>query len=431
MRPAVRDRERMAHVSLSHLRVLGSGTTGQLQLSDLIEALRDALATGPPLAPLPADPVAAQRVQRMLQPELGVSEPEAAAVVATSGTTADPKGVVLSRPAIAASAHATHRRLGGPGRWLLALAPHYVAGLMVVARSVLADTPVIDVGQDLGGLPKAVERPPGQRCYLSLVPTQLVRALREPGLTTALANIDAVLLGGAPASDELMDKARAAGINVVTTYGMSETCGGCVYDGIPLDNVHLCLAPESDDLASVSSHRAGRDDNRRVLLGGPMLFSGYRLRPDLTEQSLVDDTLRTNDRGTLAQGRLRLLGRFDDLMISGGLKIDRAAVETAVHGWPDLDGHDVAVVGAPDPEWGTKLVAYAEAADGGTHLCLDRLRTYLDSRIAHHEQPKDLIVRPQLPRTSGGKIDLRQLSADYSGRAGHIGSTHHESEETR
>lgn len=382
------------------MHVVSAGSPGRSSAATITAALQEALHSGPPVAPLPNDPAEAEAVRAMLQPDRPVTEPDAAAIVATSGSTGQPKGVVLSRAAMTASAEATHERLGGPGRWLLALPGHYVAGLMVLARAVIADLPVCDVGTDLSGLAQAVERPGNERCYVSLVPTQLTRALRDAALTAALVRTDAVLLGGGPATPDLVDRAQQAGIRVVTTYGMSETCGGCVYDGYPLDGVQLGLAAEG-----------ARGD--RILLGGPTVFSGYRLRPDLTEQTLVDGSVRTNDRGELNQGRLRVLGRFDDVVVSGGLNIDLAEVEAAARGWPGLGGGDIAVVGVPDADWGTKLVAYAEQGPDAGQLELSRLKGHLDGRIAHPHHPKDLVVLSRLPRTAAGKIDRRQLVAGH------------------
>jgi O-succinylbenzoic acid--CoA ligase len=325
--------------------------------------------------------------------------------------------VVLSRSAIRASAAATEQRLGGPGRWLLALPTHYVAGFMVVARAVAADRPVLDVGRDLSGLAAVVASAEG-RSYLSVVPTQLTRALREPALAAALARVDAVLLGGAPAETALLDRARAAGITVITTYGMSETCGGCIYDGVPLSGVTVTLHPGEGsqnhsftrrvvgDPAPEPGHGEDRPDQGRVWLGGPMLFSGYRLRPELTAATVIDGMIRTNDRGVLSGGRLEILGRYDDVIISGGLKIDTAAVERVARGWPGLDG-EIAVVGVPDPEWGARPVAYAECWSG--QFDAQSLRSYLMSRLAAHELPARIEVLPALPRTTSGKIDREAL----------------------
>ena len=378
-------------------------------LAEVEAAVSEALAGGQPIAPLPADPAAADQVLAMLRPEVPVAEADAAVVVSTSGSTGSPKGVVLSRSAIRASATATEQRLGGPGRWLLALPTHYVAGFMVVARATAAGRPVHQVGRDLSGLRAALDA--GEpRSYLSVVGTQLTRALRDPELTAALARVDVVLLGGGPAEDSLLNRAREAGITIVTTYGMSETCGGCVYDGVPLPGATVTLHPAEGSVAPSSLRRVAGSaapgaDEGRVWLGGPMVFSGYRLRPELAADTLVDGQVRTNDRGVLIDGRLQILGRYDDVIISGGLKIDTAAVERVARQWPDLDG-EIAVVGVPDPEWGTRPVAYAES--WSSRLDAGRLHSFLATRLARHELP-ELVVLPALPRTSSGKIDREAL----------------------
>lgn len=387
------------------LRVVASDTG----LAEVAAAVSDTLAGGRPIAPLPADPTAADQVLGMLRPELPVTEADAAVIVSTSGSTGTPKGVVLSRSAIRASAAATEQRLGGPGSWLLALPTHYVAGFMVVARAVAAGRPVHQVGRELAGLAAALDAG-DERTYLSVVATQLTRALRDPALTAALARVDVVLLGGGPAEESLLARAREAGITVVTTYGMSETCGGCVYDGVALPGATVTLQPAEGSLAPSSLRRVVESETAsphegRVLLGGPMVFSGYRRNPELTASTLIDGRVRTNDRGVLIDGRLQILGRYDDVIISGGLKIDTAAVERAAREWPDLDG-DIAVVGVPDPEWGTRPVAYAESWSG--RLDSAGLRSYLATRLARHELP-ELVALPALPRTSSGKIDREAL----------------------
>ena len=152
-----------------------------------------------------------------------------------------------------------------------------------------------------------------------------------------------MLLGGSAADPALLDRAAAAGIRVVTTYGMSETCGGCVYDGVPLDGVDVTV-----------------EDGGRLGIGGPTVFAGYRLDPAATADALVGGRLLTRDRGTVGRdGRVTVLGRIDDVVISGGLNVDLAAVERAVRTWAGavVAGTDAAVVGVPHPEWGTEVVA--------------------------------------------------------------------------
>lgn len=363
-------------------------------------ALSDALAGGSPIAPLPPTGPERDQAVAMLVPAEPV-EDGVAVVVATSGSTGHPKGVLLSAAAISAGATATHERLGGPGDWVLCLPPHYVAGLMVLARAQVAGTLAVRAAPDLSDLAGATGRL-GDRRYLSIVPTQLARALDRPELLAALQTFDAVLVGGGPLTAPLARAAEGAAVRVVTSYGMSETCGGCVYDGVPLGGVDVTLEPEP----------AGR-----ITVGGPVLFSGYRLRPDLTADAVHDGRLVTADRGRWEahgqQRRLTVLGRVDDVVISGGLNVDLAEVERAVRGWPELAGADLAVVGVPDPEWGTAVAAVVEgpARDAAE---LSRLRAYLRDRLPAYAAPRTLVGRESLPRTSSGKIDRRQMVADLA-----------------
>ncbi len=192
-------------------------------------------------------------------------------VVETSGSTGRPKGVVLSRAAMRASADATHARLGGPGQWLLALPPTYVAGLQVLFRSVRAGTePAVEAASMTG-----------ERRYVSLVPTQLTRLLDED--VDPLRRFDTVLIGGAGLDPRLRQRAEAAGLRVVTTYGMSETCGGCVYDGRPLDGVEVATAEDG-----------------RIKIRGPVVFDGYQDDPGLTAEVLQDGWFVTQDLGRVA-----------------------------------------------------------------------------------------------------------------------------------
>ncbi|HET9873032.1 MAG TPA: AMP-binding protein [Propionibacteriaceae bacterium] len=372
--------------------------------SEIAAALKAAMAGGLPVAPLPTEPNERRQVLEMLQPRQPVPEPDIAAIVATSGSTGKAKGVLLSRSAIQASAEATSRRLGGPGHWVLALPAHYVAGLMVLARCLVGGTSAYPTAPDLSDLPEVVGSLPGRR-YISVVPTQLVRALQYPERARALASFDAVLVGGAAVDPLVLDRARTAGVAVVTTYGMSETCGGCVYDGVPLDCAEVSLEPAT----------------QRVLMRGAMLFSGYRLRPDLTAAALTGarptgpgrssaglsrPTLRTQDRGQLVAGRLAVLGRVDDVVISGGMNVDLAAVERACRRWLETTGRrgEVAVVGVPDPEWGTRIVAVTDVSGSVVGL-----RSALLRSLPGYALPRLLVRLDVLPRTSSGKIDRQRL----------------------
>ena len=367
--------------------------------ADLAGALRSALDGGPVIAPLPPEPVERRRALAVLRPDQPVTEPDAAVVVTTSGSTGRPKAAVLSSAAIRASVEATHARLGGPGDWVLALPGHYVAGLMVLARTVLGRTRAWPVRSDLRDLPATVADLAGRR-YLSLVPTQLSRARREDHVWEALAAFDAVLLGGGRTEAGLLADARASGIRVVPTYGMSETCGGCVYDGRPLDGVEVVIA-----------------DDGQVLIGGSVLFSGYRLRPDLTRASLVDGRLATADRGRWTDGRLEVLGRRDQVVITGGLNVDLAEVEALVRSWAERSGGDAVVVGIPDPDWGTKIIAVTDRPGRLVDLQHEVRRS-----LPAYAAPRDLVSVKRLPRLTSGKPDRRAIRAlvrrDASDRSG-------------
>lgn len=341
-------------------------------------ALRRALNADFVLAPLPPQPDA---VLQMLQPQIAVTEPGAALIVATSGSTGTPKGVVLGAEAITAGVHATHTALGGPGHWTLAVPGHYVAGIMVIARSIVAGTQLLHTDAHLAERPEL----PAGRNYLSLVPTQLVRALADPATTAWLTGFDAILIGGAALAPAVATAAAAAGLRIVTTYGSSETSGGCVYDGVPLPGVEVTLG-----------------DRDRIELAGPMVFSGYRLQPELTAEALVaPGRLRTQDRGAWVDGRLQILGRVDDVVISGGVNVDLAAVERAVRAVLP----EAVVVGVPDPEWGTRVVLAAVDPPP-----LDDLHARL-SGLEPAALPRRILAVDRLPLTSSGKVDRQVLIA--------------------
>lgn len=300
-------------------------------------------------------------------------------IIETSGSTGEPKRVLLSRSALRASATATAERLGGHGQWVLNLPPAYVAGVQVLYRSVLAGTePVLLDGADFG---TAWEEMTAERRYLSLVPTQLFRALENDDQVRDLARFSAVLIGGGPLAPGARAEAEACGITIVQTYGMSETCGGCVYDGVPLNGVEVRL------------------DGDEVLLRGPVLFDGYAGDPERTAAAFRDGWLVTNDLGHFAEdGRLRIDGRADDMIISGGVKIPARAVATQLAG--ALAVRAVEVVGVPDPEWGERVVAVVATGHPPT---LADVRAAVEPRTW---APRQLVIVDELPELPNGKSDL-------------------------
>ncbi|HEY6746217.1 MAG TPA: o-succinylbenzoate--CoA ligase [Mycobacteriales bacterium] len=365
---------------------------------ELVAALADALAGGPAVLPLP-DGVEGDRLRAALRPDEPVAD-GVALVVPTSGSTGDPKGVELTAAALAASAAATEARLGGPGRWLLALPVTHVAGLQVVLRALRAGAPpaTLPARAGAGGAPVAfaVDFVAGTaalgpaRRFTSLVPTQLRRLLAAgPAAADALRSYDAILLGGAAAPPGLVAEARAAGARVVVTYGMSETCGGCVYDGVPLDGVTVDLA-----------------DDDRIRLGGPVLARGYRLRPELTAAAFAGGRFVTGDVGRLERGRLTVLGRADDMLVTGGEKVAPAAVEAALGEHPAVA--EAAVTGVADPDWGQRVVAVVVLREGGT-LTLEQAREQVAARVSRVAAPRELRVVDALPLLPSGKLDRAAL----------------------
>ncbi|MPR00586.1 AMP-binding protein [Modestobacter sp. I12A-02628] len=354
-------------------------------------ALRAALDGGAPLAVVPSSPApAAAAAARVLQPDRPL-EPGADLVVLTSGSTGGGRGVLLGAGALRASASATLDRLGGPGSWLLALPTSAIAGLQVLCRSALAGR-VPTVLDRPGGesLAAALARmPAGDRRYTALVPTQLLRYLdHEP---EALATLDGVLVGGAATDPALLARARAAGVAVRTTYGMSETAGGCVYDGVPLDGVRV---------------RVGGDG---VQLAGPVLADGYRLDPEATAAAFADGWFTTRDAGSLTpDGRLTVHGRLDDVVVTGGVNVAPQAVEAALREHPAVA--DAVVTGRPDPEWGQRLVAVVVPAPGAAPA-LAELRPWVAGRLGAPAAPRELWLVDAVPTLHTGKPDRRGVAA--------------------
>lgn len=368
----------------------------------LLPRLAEALRGGAPVAPH-----AASAPPPPLPPHSPADLPDdLAVVVGTSGSTGTPKRALLTASALRASARATHERLGGPGQWMLPLPAHHVAGLQVLLRSVDAGTTPVPMDLSTGFTPAAfaaatARLDPGARHYTSLVPTQLLRLLDHPGGEELLRTYDAVLVGGAALPPHLRARSARAGVTVVATYGMSETAGGCVYDGQALPCTEVAL-----------------DDEGRIHLGGATVAHGYLGRPDLTAVAFGTDEdgtrwFRTDDVGhTDDRARLHVDGRLDDLVNSGGLKVAPRLVEEAVVAHvPGV--HEVVVVGTPHPEWGEAVSALLVLAPDALRrdLTAADLRARLRGVLPDHALPVRVLVVDEVPLAGPGKPDRRAVAA--------------------
>jgi o-succinylbenzoate---CoA ligase len=325
---------------------------------------------------------------------------DVALVVTTSGTTGAPKGAMLTAAALTASTSATHERLGGPGSWLLALPPYHIAGLQVLVRSVLAGSVPVELdvsgGFDISELPNAVHRLGSGRRYTSLVAAQLAKALTDPAAAAALAGLDAVLIGGGPAPAPILDAAAAAGIAVVRTYGMSETAGGCVYDGVPLDGVRLRVLSDS-----------------RIAIGGATLAKGYR-NPVVPDPFAEPGWFYTDDLGAVDDsGVLTVLGRADDAISTGGLTVLPQPVEAALCTHPAVS--DCAVFGLLDDRLGQRVVAAVVVSDGCAPPTLDTLRAVVTRTLDATAAPRELHIVDALPQRGIGKVDRAALVRRFAG----------------
>lgn len=421
-------------------------------------------------------------------------------VLRTSGsTTGTGKLVGVSMDALVASARATHKRLGGPGIWVLALPAYHAAGVQVLVRAAVAGTHVFNAYKEGGFDPQHLAQVidaacvaaadcdagssfdddavsscaggvggeaegalaadgSGRACpvYTSLVPTQLRRALDDEQLRGALARLDAVLIGGAAADAQLLEQAKAAGIRVVTTYGMSETCGGCVYDGQPLPGVSMdvdqatgaiwlsgpmlatgylgdeertrrCFVrrpqAQAGEGASDAGNTASAAESAEAGAGGAGTEAGAtrpgaETWPGAGSDAGAGEPARrwfiTSDRGHIVDGRLQVLGRLDDVIISGGIKVEPGPIEALLALNPLVS--ECAVVGLPDLQWGQVVTAVVVPAsmpglgrvDEGAILA--QIRVYLEQKLSGAQCPKQVLLADALPYKGIGKVDRRALA---------------------
>ncbi len=379
-------------------------------LESVLTALAKALDGGDALLPTEAETAAAETSGSEAAAPVDAYPDlpdEVALVVGTSGSTGRPKLAMLTADNLVSSATATHGVLGGTGRWLLAMPAHHIAGLQVLVRSIVGGThPVVldlTAGFTAAGFVAATAElvATGGRRYTAVVPTQLTRLLEDPAGREALASYDAVLVGGAATGAGARAQAREAGVHVVTTFGMSETAGGCVYDGVPLPGslVHI-------------------DNDGHVVLGGRTVALGYLGEPRLTRDVFAVDSdgtrwFRTDDLGGFDDGgRLRIQGRADDLVNTGGLKVAPGPVEDAIVRFvPGI--RDAVVIGTSHPTWGQAVSAAVTLRRGAPTPTLRDLRAGLRGILPDHALPHRLLVLDAIPQRGPGKPDRRAVAAAF------------------
>jgi len=294
-------------------------------------------------------------------------------VVATSGSTGTPKEIALTSAALAASATASNKYLKATtgNTWSLLLPLTHIAGVNVLVRAMQLETLPLDVRNHVGAYPHAD--------FTAIVPTQLFNALNEDSdLLKHLQGAKAVLVGGASLSQELRAQGASAGINIITTYGMSETSGGCVYNGEPLDGVAVEITSDG-----------------RVKISGPVL----------AEMEKEDGWFVTQDLGKIVDGKLHVIGRSDDVIISGGENISLSAIEAELNKkFPDLV---VAAFSTPDSKWGHALHIAAQTNDEGLK---EQITDVLVKAMGTHAKPKSVILVDKLPLIGIGKVDRVSLT---------------------
>jgi o-succinylbenzoate---CoA ligase len=346
---------------------------------------------GPALLPVPAGSHGAQLAAHLIASCGGVVPADTAVVVPTSGSTGQPKGVRIGTAALHYSADATHTHLGGPGQWLLAMSPARIAGLTVLVRCRTAGVTPVALELRDGFRPDAfaaalARMEVGGRRYTALVPTQLIRLL-DAGV--ALTDLDAILLGGGPIPAGLVQRAARAGVRVVRTYGMTETCGGCVYDGLPLPGVRLAISPGG-----------------LIRIAGPVLGHGYLVPVDPPEPAagFHGAWFTSSDLGHIdAAGVLHVHGRADDVIVTGGVNVAAQAVEAVLAGQPGVAA--VTVVGRPDPEWGMRVVALLVPVDPAVPPDPEPLRAAVAGALGRAHVPREFRVAAGLPMLPSGKVD--------------------------
>jgi o-succinylbenzoate---CoA ligase len=312
-------------------------------------------------------------------------------VIATSGVTGTPKLAELPRTALGSAVAGSLSALDASAfdPWVACLTPAHVGGLLVLLRGAMAGAP-IDVFEPFDAARLLRLAPDG--AHVALVPTMLRRLV---AVAADLSHLGALLVGGGSVDPALRDAAARLGARVVSTYGLTESCGGVVYDGVPFDGTGVRVASDGE-----------------IQLSGPTLMEGYRADPSATADVFtLDGWLRTGDLGEIdPEGRPVVRGRADDAIRTGGETVWPDEVEAALRSHPGVA--DVAVAGVPDPEWGQRVAAWIVPADRTDPPTLDELRARCRERIARFKAPSELILVESIPRTASGKVRRRRRPRD-------------------
>lgn len=315
-------------------------------------------------------------------------DPERAwAVVATSGTSGEPRLAQLPRAAVGSAVAASLDALDASAYdpWVSCLTPAHIGGLLVLLRGVLTGSRII-VQERFEPAALLAHAPAG--AHVSLVPTMLERLVRGGPDLSALG---AIVVGGGALDPALRDAAAHLGGRIVSTYGCTETCGGVVYDGMPFDGTRVRIDADKPDAVG------------RIEIQGPTLMDGYRADPAATAEAFaVDGWLRTGDLGWLVEDRLHVRGRVDDAILTGAETVWPDEVEAALATHNKVA--EVAVAGRPDPEWGSHVVAWVVPRDPTDPPTLEQLREHCRDTLARFKAPRDVRLLTALPRTAGGKV---------------------------
>lgn len=357
----------------------------------LLAALADALAGGAPILPVVDEGGGAGRLRE------AAILPGTAVVVRTTGSSGRPKAVALGADALRSSARAAHEALGGAGQWVLALPAHLIGGLQVLVRSAETgiDPVFVEDPGDAHAMLADLELADHGRRYLALVPVQFRRLLalaeQDRGAADALRELSAILVGGQALPLELRGRAHALGLPLVRSYGMTETAGGCVYDGLGIGDTRVRI-------------RGGE-----VQLAGSSLALGYLGDPELTAERFVAEHgtrwYRSGDAGELLGGVLRVSGRLDRVIVSGGVNVSLDEIERVAGELPGWAG--VVALGVEDPEWGERPVLVVERdPEAADPLDLEALRSVVRTRLGAAAMPERAVECDRLPRLPGGKPDV-------------------------